>query len=171
MKACRSAVSTILRLILAGTACLIVCSCATRVVCDRKAPKLHRQGGEVSDKADEKARIARYVLGETAADGFTVEGIEKIYVMPVCGMGLMGSVATLGLVPVELSHPVYVTVVGRLGNARKTRTYHVALSTRTSVWHQLRPKSSDDRAVARSLLEALKSDPCGTVPLLAEIGS
>jgi hypothetical protein len=111
----------------------------------------------VADKHDEKSKVARYVVGQTGNDGFRVEAIEKIEWVPICGMPLLGSVYTLGLVPVNLPRPVKVTVTGHLGAARATRTYWVNLHTWTSLWHVVVPPSCDDRAIARGLLGAMKS--------------
>jgi hypothetical protein len=146
-----------IRFCLALFTALVPCSCATRTFCDANEPKTPHARVAVADKRDEKSRVARYVVGQTATDGFRVEAIEKIEWVPICGMPLLGSVYTLGLVPVNLPKPVKVTVTGHLGAARATRTYRVNLHSWTSLWHVVVPSSCDDRALARGLLGAMKS--------------
>jgi hypothetical protein len=133
-------------------------SCATRTFCDSKEPRLpHARTGVAADKHDEKSRVARYIVGQTGNDGFRVEAIEHIEWLPICGNPLLGSVYTLGLVPVWLPSPAHVTVTGKVGAARATRTYRVNLHTWTSLWLAVVPPSCDDRALARGLLGAMNS--------------
>lgn len=150
------AVPKILLLALTG---LALSSCATRIYCAHDAPKI-RSSRVVTSKAGQKGIIGTYVRPEGsnhAKDGFQLVNVNSITPVPVCGMGLRMSIVTLGLVPVELPHPLTIEVEGEIRGREEKRTYRVNLHTWTSVWHCLVPASSDDRAIARGLMKAMRT--------------
>jgi hypothetical protein len=141
-------------------ACLMLSSCATRIFCATDSPRLPRRRPSVQGDKSETARLSRYVVSQQAKDGFVVESVTEIRVLPMCGMGLMAPLFTLGLLPANLPYPVEVTVTGRIGGKSQSRTYHVALYSLTSTWIALVPRSFDDHALARGFLGAIASrDP------------
>ena len=132
-------------------------SCATRTFCARDAPRLSRPEVARDSKAGQAGIVGTYVSGEQANDGFEVANVTSITLQPICGMGLMRTVFTLGLIPTDLPHPVVIKVQGTFKGRRETRTYQVRLHSWTSVWHRLVPSTSDNRAIARGLLGAMRS--------------
>ena len=140
--------------------CLLMSSCVTRVFCSSGSPRLPRRKSSAQYDTTEAGWLSRYVVGQQAKDGFTVESVTKIRVITACGMGLMAPLFTLGLVPAKLPHPVNVTVNGRIDGKQQTRTYQVYLYTLTSTWVAVVPPSFDDRALARGFLgEIATGDP------------
>ena len=133
-------------------------SCTTRTFCVTHAPPLPPARDRVAGESTQESRVGRYVIGQNAKDGFRVEEIRAIRELPVCGNPLMAPALSLGLLPARLPCPTQVTVAGRIGSVRFTRTYDVSLESYTSLWLAVVPKSHDDRALARGLLGAMKCD-------------
>lgn len=141
-------------------ASLMLSSCVTRVFCSSDAPRLPRARPPSQHDSSDSGRLSRYVVSQQAKDGFVVESVTAITNLPVCGMGLMAPLFTLGLLPAKLPHPVEVTVSGRIGGKPQSRTYHVYLYSLTSTWIAIVPRCFDDRALARGFLDAIaSSDP------------
>ena len=134
---------------------LLMPSCATRLACDSCAPKLPRKHVPTPKGGCEEARVASYITGCTE-DGFTLTGVENIRHMPQCGMDFFATFLTLGLIPHTWPNPVRATVTGCVDGRKKTETLDLYLRRRTSLWHNLLPESSDDRAIARAVLQALR---------------
>lgn len=138
---------------------LVFSSCATRIECDLDAPKL-KNSRDIMSKAGQKGIVSAYVCSggsNHAKDGFQLSHVNSITEEPVCGMGLIRSIVTLGLIPVELPHPLAIEVEGEIKGREQRRIYRVNLHTSTSVWHRLVPATSDNRAIARGLMAAMRS--------------
>lgn len=135
-------------------ACLSLVSCASRLSCDKDAPAPTHRDAHHSSGSSTEMRVTDYIRGHRAAD-FELEQVKKIRVLPTCGMPLLRSMVTLGLIPVTLPHPTRVEVSGRSGGRRVTRVYRLYLEQQTSVWQRLVPSGRDDRMMASALLQAI----------------
>jgi len=130
-------------------------SCATRLSCASDAPDiLHRRSTPFQAVTDE-AKVASYSIGHQSPDGYVLRNIRKITILPSCGMDLMATAFTLGLVPHAAPQPVKVTVTLVRDGHTVDRTYRLLLDQNTSIWHSLAPRSSDSRVMARALLQAV----------------
>jgi len=142
-------------LILSLLLSLLLASCATRLACYSGAPKLPKKHALIPKDGSEEARVGSYIAGCTE-DGFTLSGVKHITHIPQCGMDLLATLLTLGIIPHSAPNPVSVTVTGCVDGRQKTETFHLALVRHTSVWHCLLPESCDDRAIARAILQAVR---------------
>ncbi len=154
----------VLRKLLLALIALALSSCATRTFCAHDCPGLPRPQVVRVSKAGQKGIVCAYVLGVPAKDDFKIGSVQSITPNPVCGMGLMRTIYTFGLIPTRLPHPVVIKVQGMIKGRWETRTYRVGLHTWTSVWHSLLPSTSDNREIARGLLGAIRS----TEPIAVE---
>lgn len=134
---------------------LLIPACATRLACDFSAPRLHWKHAKTPKDGSEEARVASYIVGRTE-DGFTLSGVDRITYVPHCGLDLLSTFLTLGLVPHSWPNPVRATVTGCVDGQKKTETFALKLHRSTSLWHSLLPASCDDRAIARAVLQALR---------------
>lgn len=134
---------------------LFLGSCATRLACDFSAPRLQWKHAKTPKGGSEEARVASYIVGRKE-DGFTLSRVDHITHVPHCGLDLLSTFLTLGLVPHSWPNPVNVTVTGSVDGRKKTKTFALKLHRSTSLWHNLLPASSDDRAIARAVLQALR---------------
>lgn len=134
---------------------LLMPACATRLACSSSAPRLQWQHAKTPKDGSEEARVASYIVGRTE-DGFTLSGVDRITHVPHCGLDLLSTFLTLGLIPHSWPNPVHVTVTGSVDGRKKTETFALSLKRRTSLWHNFLPESSDDRAIARAVLQALR---------------
>lgn len=147
-------------LVMIMLASLMLSSCVTRVFCSSDAPRLPRARTSNLHDTSASDRLSRYVVSQQAKDGFVVESVTAVACLPVCGMGLMAPLFTLGLLPAKLPQPVEVTVSGRIRGKPESRAYHVDLYSLTSTWIAVVPRFFDDRALARGFLDAIaSSDP------------
>lgn len=137
---------------------LLTPACATRLVCDSSAPRLPKKHAPKPKDGSEEARVASYITGCTE-DGFTLSSVNHIRHMPQCGMDLFATFLTLGLIPHTWPNPVHATVTGSVNGWKKTETLDLSLKRRTSLWHNLLPESSDDRAMLQALRERKELDP------------
>jgi hypothetical protein len=129
-------------------------SCATRLSCSPEAPSLSPAESSPLLPGDLDVRVTRYIAG-TTRNGLTITEVSGIRDMPSCGMDLMASALTLGLIPYASPNPMEATVSGTVGGRKVTRTYRIAMERHTSIWHRLIPPVCDRRAIARGILQAI----------------
>ncbi|MBB5033069.1 hypothetical protein [Prosthecobacter vanneervenii] len=134
---------------------LLMPSCATRLVCNSSAPRLPRKHAPTPKDGSEEARVASYITGCTE-DGFTLSSVDHIRHIPQCGMDLFATFLTLGLIPHTWPNPVHATVTGCVDGRKKTEILNLSLKRSTSLWNNFLPESSNDRAIARAVLQALR---------------
>lgn len=137
---------------------LMISSCATRVFCSSTAPKLPVPIARSFQTANVEERVTAYTKPYHSPTGFQIHRVVSVKVQPSCGMDLMASFYTLGLIPYSAPHPVHVRVEGDLHGTSKTETYSIGLDRTTSIWHRLVPASHDDRAISRATLQAIDLD-------------
>jgi hypothetical protein len=131
-------------------------SCATRLSCDAGAPKLPLVRPQPLRSGSQQSRVTSYIAGCTRK-AFTVTEVTSVLNLPSCGMDLMATLFTLGVVPHAAPQPMQATVVGRVDGQTVTRTYRIAVERHTSLWHAFVPTSCDDRVIARAVLQAIDS--------------
>ncbi len=134
---------------------LMISSCATRVFCNSDAPALPMPIARIFNTPNVEERVTAYTKPYNSPTGFQIHRVVSVKVQPSCGMDIMASFYTLGLIPYSAPHPVHVTVEGDLHGTSKTETYSIGLDRTTSIWHRLIPASHDDRAIARATLQAV----------------
>jgi hypothetical protein len=132
-------------------------SCATRLSCSPGSPSLSPAQSGPRLRSDLDARVTRYIAG-TTRNGLTITEVSGIRDLPSCGMDLMASALTLGLIPYAAPNPMEATVRGTLRGSQVTRTYRVAMERHTSIWHRLIPPVLDKRAIARGILQAIDDE-------------
>ncbi|MBN8422399.1 MAG: hypothetical protein J0L73_26025 [Verrucomicrobia bacterium] len=147
----RSSLLTALALLLP----LLLGSCATRLACDFSAPRLHWKHPKTPGHGSEEARVSSYIVGRTE-NGFTVSEVNCLAHRPQCGLDLLSTFLTLGLIPHSAPNPIDVIVTGDVDGRKTTETFPLSLDRRTSLWHRLLPESCDDRAIARAVLQAVR---------------
>lgn len=131
-------------------------SCATRLSCSTSAPRLPRGIERPAPGATDEQRLTGCTRAFTGPDGFQVREVRQVQVQPSCGMDLMATLMTLGLITHSAPHPVHVTVIGTCKGITEQRTYALALTRHTSLWHNLIPPGHDVRVLARALRQAIE---------------
>lgn len=137
---------------------LVTSSCATRVFCSSDAPTLPVPIARIFSTPNVEERVTAYTKPYRSPTGFHIHRVVSVEVQPSCGMDMLASFYTLGLIPYSAPHPVHVTVEGDLRGTSKTETYSIGLDRTTSIWHRLLPESHDSRAIARATLQAIDLD-------------
>ena len=150
---------TKLRLLLCSIAApVLLGSCATRVFCSSDAPTLPARVDRLSPTASDEDRMTAYTKDYRSNSGFHIRRVASVKVQPSCGMDLMATVCTLGLIPHSGPHPVHVIVDGDQNGISKTHTYRLSLHRTTSIWDRFIPASHDHREIARAILQAVDRD-------------
>jgi len=103
-------------------------------------------------------RVLAYLPSGPRKSGFSVMKVNSIRPRFMCGNPLLLTILTCGLLPTSMPMPADVTVTGTVGGRTERREYFVALQGWFSAWHSLIPEASDDRALARGLLDAIDND-------------
>jgi hypothetical protein len=130
--------------------CALLTSCATRLVSGYASSA--SAVGLREDLNTREERLRSLCTDCAAPDGFRIMSVDSLVVLPSCGMDLMSSALSLGLIPRRAPVTVKVTVVGIKSDRRADwRVYKLPLERSTSVWHNLVPSKRDDIVLADAL--------------------
>lgn len=132
-------------------------SWATRLTCDSGAPRLSILALQLGHGENTEERLTGF-LRNTERQEFTITRVRSIRPLPTCGMDLLATVFTLGLIPHAAPQPMEATVEGSFRGQMITRMYWLGLQRNTSVWHLLIPASSDELAIGRAILQSIDLD-------------
>jgi hypothetical protein len=144
-----------MKVALIGVLSALSSSCAMRFKCDSAASSiaLDKPAGQI--KGSQPQRVSAYLPSDARKSGFEITRVDSIQEMAACGNPLIVTALTLGVVPSSIPIRFDVTVSGKHRGVSQQRQYWVAMTGHYSIWHSLIPPSSDDRAIARGLLDAV----------------
>ena len=147
-----------MKVVLVGILSALSGSCAMRYKCDPVASSLAlaRPTGHVNGSQPE--RVSAYLPRDDRESGFEVTRVDSIREVPMCGNPLLVTALTFGVVPSSIPIRLDVTVSGKYRGVSEKRQYLVTTQGHYSAWHSLIPPSSDDKAIARGLLDAVDRD-------------
>jgi hypothetical protein len=101
-------------------------------------------------------RISSYLPPGERKSGFAITHVDSVQEGGfACGNPLIVTAMTFGVVPSTIPIRFDVTVTGKDRGEVQTRNYWVAMDGRFSAWNALIPKSSDDKAIAKGLLDSV----------------
>jgi hypothetical protein len=146
----------ILRILLVASLCIVANSCTMRYECirDVSSVALSKPKGGGGDALSD--RVSSYLPAGERKSGFEITHLDSIKEGGfACGNPLIVTAMTFGLVPSTIPIRFDVTVTGKDRGKVLTRNYWVAMDGRYSAWNSLIPKSSDDKAIAKGLLDSV----------------
>lgn len=148
--------ATIVRISLLAPLCMVANSCTMRYACtqDVSSIALSKPKGGGGDSLSE--RVSSYLPPVERKSGFTITHVDSVQEGGfACGNPLIVTAMTFGVVPSTIPIRFDITVTGNHRGAVQTRNYWVAMDGRYSAWNALIPKSSDDKAIAKGLLDSV----------------
>lgn len=146
----------IVRIMFVALLCMMANSCTMRYSCiqDVSSIALSKPMGSHSNSQSDK--VASYLPRGERKSGFAIAHVESIQEGGfACGNPLIVTAMTFGVVPSTIPIRLDVTVTGKDRGKVQTRKYWVAMDGRYSAWNALIPKSSDDKAIAKGLLDSV----------------
>jgi hypothetical protein len=133
-------------------------SCAMRYKCDADASSIDLARPPDNNKETQSERVSAYLPSGERKSGFEITHIDSIREAPACGNPLITTALTFGILPSSIPIRLDVAVSGRERGVLQQRQYWVAMEGHYSIWQSLIPPSSDDKAIARGLLDAVDRD-------------
>lgn len=131
---------------------LIMSSCASRLANTRRDAQQPFNRVKRDTTVALEGQVMRCLQQNEESDsGFKVTRIIKLTRIPVCGLGLLSSVWTLGLWPNYLPAPYIADVEGSVAGKSERRQYRLFLDEYHGVLLWLCPTGREDVQLARAL--------------------
>lgn len=153
-KMTRSAI--IVRILLVAPLCIVANSCTMRYACIQDVSSVALSKPKVGGGDSLPERVSSYLPPGERKSGFEITHVDSIQEGGfACGNPLIVTAMTFGVVPSTIPIRFDITVTGKDRGKGQTHNYWVAMEGRYSAWNSLIPKSSDDKAIAKGLLDSV----------------
>lgn len=134
------------------------CSCTTRFRCDPDASSITLANPAWPVTGAQPERVSKYVPAGERKSGFRITRVDSVNESQMCGNPFIVTVFTLGIVPSSVPSRVDVAMSGQYGGIPRERRYWIAGKRDYSIWNTLFLFGTDDKMIARGLLDAVDKD-------------